>query len=220
MGALKGSISVRRYLVLEKPPADARKRLHRGIKAHAFVPIDPKGDVERSAGWVSIQDGDDLELTPEKLFFVSAAPGGGEQLRVTLRIDVLKPPAGEVRRQVAARARVIENAEDRKLSRREKQTLKDEISRTLRLRSLPRTKLTDLVWNLDTGVLYLWSQTKGVNEQFLDLFVKSCALKLDVDGPARWARDAGPALNKLEPTPELWAGFPGVRPLDIALEVT
>ena len=86
---------------------------------------------------------------------------------------------------------------------------------------VPRVRLTDVVWNLDTGVLWLWSQAKGVNEAFLELFAKSCALKLDIDGPARWVRDAKlrRGLETLEPTPELWAGFPGVRPLGGATEV-
>ena len=218
MGALKGSISVRRYVVLDKLPAEARKKLTKGLRAHAFVPVDPRGDAERSVGWVDLHDGENAELSPELLFWNGT---DGEQLRVTLRIDVLKPPAAEVKRQTAVRVAEREKAEDRALARREKQAIKDEVARQLRLRTLPRVRLPDVVWNLDTGVLWLWSQAKGVNEAFLELFAKSCALKLDIDGPARWVRDAklGRGLETLEPTPELWAGFPGVRPLGGATEV-
>jgi DNA recombination-dependent growth factor C len=218
MGALKGSIAVRRYVVLDPLPADPRKRLAKGARAHAFMPVDPKSDSDRSSGWVSILDGDDADLSPDKLFFV--APGG-EQLRIALRTDVLKAPAGEVKRQVAARASQIEAAESRALSRREKRLLKEEVARELRLRAFPRVKIVDCVWELDARRVYFWSQTKGANETFVDLFAKSFGLRLDVEGPAKWAHDLAPArlVAALEPTRELWMGFAGVRPLSTGAAV-
>ena len=212
MGALKGSISVRRYLVTDKLPADARRKLVRGLKAHAFTPIDPKTDVDRSIGWVSILDTEDTELVADSTLFVGT---GGEQLRVSMRMDVLKPSSAEVRRQLDTKVRVVEGEEKRKLSKRERRELKEEIARQLRLRTLARVKTFDVVWNLDTGRLYLWSQTKTVNEHFVDLFSRSFAIKLTVEGPSLWARDVTEptTLGKLEPTPELWMGFEGVRPL-------
>jgi hypothetical protein len=63
----------------------------------------------------------------------------------------------------------------------------------------------------------LWSQSKAVNEAFVDLFVKSFGLRLEIEGPARWVRGAAGSDDKtlaaLEPTPELWLGFTGLRPL-------
>lgn len=212
MGALKGSIAVRRYVVLDPLPQNPRARLTKGLRAHAFMPLDPKSDQDKTFGWVSILDGDDADLHPEKVFFV--APGG-EQLRAALRTDVLKPPASEVRRQVAARGAEIEANEGRPLSRREKRLLKEEVSRELRLRAFPRVKIIDWVWDLDGARVYLWSQTKGANEVFLDQFTKSFGLRIEVEGPARWAAElAEPRrLQALEPTRELWLGFDGVRPL-------
>src|SRR5262245_18587965 len=106
MGALKGSIAVRRYRVLEPLPAEPRRRLLKGLRAHALTPLDPAAEGDRRWGWVSILDPDDADLTAEKAFWVSNA---GEQLRVGLRTDVLRPPAAEVKRQVAARAAAIES---------------------------------------------------------------------------------------------------------------
>src|SRR5687768_17037604 len=98
MGALKGTISVRRYTVLDPlPKADVRGKLMKGLRAHAFVPLDPKGDHDRTVGWVALADNANADLTPQDVFFTAA---GGEQLRVTLRIETLRPPASEVRRQV------------------------------------------------------------------------------------------------------------------------
>lgn len=212
MGALTGSISVRRYRILDPLPPDARQRFARGLRAHAFQPLDPKAEPERSVGWVCVGAPDDADLRADKLFFVAA---GGEQLRVSLRIDVLKPPPAEVRRQLASRVAAKEAEEGRKLSRREKGALKEEVVRQLRQRSFPRVRVVDVVWNLDTARLYFWSQTKSVNELFVDQFVRAFGLRLDVDGPARWTRAIvdKAALAALEPTPELWLGFAGLRPL-------
>jgi DNA recombination-dependent growth factor C len=212
MGALAGSISVRRYRILDPLPADPRARLARGARSHQFLPLDPKGEAERSAGWVNLADYEDADLRADKLFFVAS---GGEQLRVALRIDVLKPPAAEVRRQLQARVAAFEAAEKRPITRREKGALKDEIVRTLRQRTLPRVRVCDVVWNLDTQRLYFWSQTKTVNELFVDQFVRSFGLRLEIEGPGRWTRAAATPkqLEGLEPTPELWQGFAGLRPL-------
>lgn len=217
MGALSGSISVRRYQVLDPLPADPRAKLARGVRAHAFAPLDPAAEGDRAVGWVSIADHDDADLRADKLFFVGA---GGEQLRLALRIDVLKPPPAEVRRQLARRAAALEAERGQPLTRREKAALKEEIVRTLRQRTLPRVRVVDVVWNLDSGRLYLWSQTRSVNELFLDCFARSFALRLDVDGPARWSRGAAAAdaLAQLAPTPELLHGFAGLRPLGAATE--
>ena len=214
MGALKGSIAVRRYAVIDPLPAAAevRKRFVKGLRAHAFMPLDPKAELDRTSGWVSILDGDDADLAQEKVFFV--APGG-EQLRVALRIDVLKPPVREVKREVAQRAAAIEAQESRALGRRERRLLSEEVARTLRLRAFPRVKVMDCVWDLDGKRVYLWSQTKAGNETFVDLFAKSFGLRIDVEGAARWANaSADPKkVAALEPTPELWMGFSGLRPL-------
>lgn len=212
MGALRGSISVRRYAVTDKLPQGARGKLMRGLRAHTFTAIDPKSDVEHSVGWVSILDSELTELDTGGCFFVAS---GGEQLRVSMRVDVLSPSSSEVRRQLETRARAMEAEQRRKLAKREKRELKAEIARTLRLRTLPRVRTYDVVWNLDTGRLYLWSQTKKVNEQFLDLFVSSFGMRLEVEGPSRWARSSveQTTLDRLDPTPELLRGFGEIRPL-------
>lgn len=218
MGVRRGSISVRRYVVLDPLPTRPHERFLKGLRAHAFLPIDPQSEIDRSAGWVSLLDGDDADLSKEKVYFVGAAgPSGAssEQLRVALRLDVLKPPPAEVKRQTAARVQAIEAEEGRTLSRRERRTLQEEVARTVRLRAFPRVKLVDLVWDFAAARVYFWSQTKAHNELLLDLFPKSFGLRLEPEGAARWAggfvdRDQ---LARLEPTPELWMGFDGVRPL-------
>jgi recombination associated protein RdgC len=212
MGAIKGAISVRRYAVLDPLPSSrVRERLVKGLRAHAFLPLDPRSEVDRAVGWVVLGQPEDADLTPEKVLYAASA---GEELRVALRVDTLRVPAAEVRRQVALRAAELE-VDGRHLSPRERRALREEVTRTLKLRAFPRVRVTDLVWQLDAGRVYFWSQTKAASEAMLDVFMKSFGLRIEVEGPARWSAATVDTrmLDRLEPTRELWLGFDGLRPL-------
>jgi DNA recombination-dependent growth factor C len=197
MGAWKGSVTVRRYLVRGASPDD-RQRLVKGIRAHALVPIDPRGDVDRAHGWASVEDLHELDLSSEKVFF-------GEALALSLRVDTLRPPAAVVRRKVDEALRAL----GRRPSKSEKRAMKAEVVKKLRLQAFPSIRGTDLVWTLDSGRVLFWSHGKRLNELLLELFKKSFGLDLIPDGPGQAARRAGVA-GPVAPTPEMILGFPGL----------
>lgn len=208
MGALKGTVTVRRYVVRGEPPRD-RARIVKGIRAHAHIPIDPKGDAVRAHGWAGIEDAEDTDLTSDKIFF-------GDALAVALRVDTLKPPAALVKRLVAERLRAL----GRRPNKAEKQAAKQEIVRQLRGKIFPAVKSYDLVWRIDAGRVFVFAHAKGVNELAIELFAKSFGgLELVPEGPGVVAgRGAIPA--GLAPAPELVFGFPGFpgRPTETDLE--
>jgi hypothetical protein len=197
MGALQGTVTVRRYLVRGDKPKDPN-RLLKGIRAHVLIPIDPHSDVEKIAGWATLHDPTDLDFSPDKVFF-------GPTVGLSLRVDSLVPPAAVVRRLVAEKLR----KENKKPNRAEKIAAKDEVKKSLRSRYLPTMRATDLVWQTDSGTAYLWSHAKATHELAIDLFFKSFGLELVMHGPGLVAgRGAIPAGT--EPTPELVFGFPGM----------
>ena len=205
MGALKGSVSVRRYLVRGEPPRD-RGRIVKGVRAHALVPIDPAGDVERAIGWAGLDDPEDLDLSSDKIFFADA-------VGLALRVDSLKPPAQVIKRLVGERLRAL----GRRPNKAEKQAAKDEIKRKLRGRYYPTVRTVDLVWRVDAGRVYFWSHAKGMNEQLIDLFARSFSLELVPLGPGLVAgKGALPA--GLTPCPEMTVGFPGLPGRPVAGE--
>ncbi len=197
MGALKGSVSVRRYLVRGEPPRD-KGRIVKGVRAHALVPIDPRSDVERSVGWASLEDPEDVDLTSDRIFT-------GDCLALALRVDTLKPPAAIVKRLVLERLRAL----GRKPNRAEKTAMKAEVTKQLRGRYYPATRTVDLVWQIDAGRVFFWSHAKGANELAVELFAKSFGLELVPCGPGLVA-GRGTLPAGLEPTPELLVGFPGL----------
>jgi hypothetical protein len=197
MGAIKGSVTVRRYLVRGEPPRD-RGRIVKGVKAHVLIPIEPSGDVERSVGWASIADPEDLDLSSDNVFV-------GDTVALAMRVDALRPPAAVVKRLVAEKLRQL----GPRPNRSEKQAMKAEVVKKLRGRYYPTIRTVDLVWQVDAGRVFFWSHAKGMNELVIDLFAKSFALELVPLGPGLVAgRGALPAT--LQPTPEMLFGFPGL----------
>jgi recombination associated protein RdgC len=197
MGALRGNVTVRRYLVRGDKPKDPG-RIVKGARAHVIVPIDPRSDAEKVAGWACLQDPDDLELTAEKMFH-------GPTVGLALRVDTLSPPAAVVKKLVAEKLR----ASGRRPNRAEKIAAKEEVKKSLRSRYLPVSRAHDLVWQSDTDTVFFWSHAAKTNELAQDLFFKSFGLELVPKGPVFVAgRGAIPA--GLVATPEMVLGFPGM----------
>jgi hypothetical protein len=197
MGAFKGNVTVRRYLVPGEPPREQAK-LMKGIRAHAFLPIDPKTDVERAHGWAVIEDPSDVDLSADKVFF-------SDVLALALRVDTLRPPAAVVKRLALEKIKAL----GRKPNRAEQQAAREEVKRQLRGRYHPTTRATDVIWQLDRKVVYFWSLAKGANELLVDHFFKSFGLELVPNGPGLVA-GRGALPSGLEPTPEMVFGFPGL----------
>jgi recombination associated protein RdgC len=225
MGALRGSISVRRYRVFGKLPREIRTRYTKQIRVHAHVPIDPASEVDKSVGWVSAIDPYDADLDADKVFF-------GERLVLGLRVDTLKAPPAEVKRILAERAASEEERTGKPLGRRERRVLGQLIERELRARVFPRTRVVDLAWHFGEhgqrplvtadgpdeergqSRLYFWSTSKAANELLLELFPKTFGLELEPEGPGQWARErvkSARTLANLQPTPELLLGFEEIR---------
>jgi hypothetical protein len=79
-------------------------------------------------------------------------------------------------------------------------------------------KTTDMVWNVDEQKLYFFSQSKAQNETFLELFVQTFGLAIDIEGPGSWAQtmaqdeDLMDELKAARPTAAFLGGFEGLRP--------
>jgi DNA recombination-dependent growth factor C len=213
MGALSGSISLRRYRVLGTPPKDWKDGFAKSVRAHALVPLDPAGREEKSVGWCSLHDENDLDLSIEKFLFEK------DRILLAMRIDSLKVPAPHVKRLLKQRQREIEAQRGEPLSAGALRDLKAILVAELRQKTPPKTRTVDMVWDLEQGRIYFYAHSKGLNEAFLTLFAQTFNVPLDLEGPSAWARDfAGDEealserLKAAKPTVELLQGFVGLRP--------
>jgi recombination associated protein RdgC len=220
MGLLSGSMALRRYRVMSTPPADFKELYEKAVRAHALVPLDPESGraEEKSIGWCSLFDENDLDLSFSKFHLDG-------RLVLSLRVDMLKPPAAEVKRLLKQRQREIEANRKEPLSASALRELKDMIVIDLRRRTPPKTRTVDMLWKLDEQRLYFFSHSKAMNEAFLALFAQTFNLGIDIEGPGFWARTLADKekldkpLGKARPTIELLGGFVGLRPCPRAHEI-
>lgn len=213
MGALSGSIAVRRYRVMDRPPRDFKEKYAQAVKVHTLIPLNPKKNPseERAIGWCSLHDNDDLELDFEKFHLDG-------RILLSLRVDVIKPPTKQVKRLLKERQEEAEEERKSPLSRTALRDLKDQITQELRRSTPPKVRTVDLVWKLDEQLLYFFSHSKGSNELMQDLFTQTFGIPLDVLGPGSWAEELAEEerlqepLAGARPTAVLLGGFPGLRP--------
>lgn len=176
MGIVNGSVSYLRFVVgpvpegFEEPYCDM-------LAQHQFNEIDPRSDLEESVGWVRFDDAFSGEVDPRDLVSTSG------HVLLRLRIDKLKVPAITLKAHIdkASRERAKELDRD-KLTKRELEPLKLEIKKLLRMRSLPRMQLVEVVWNIGSGELRLMSTSKAVATVFVDKFEKTFAQSLQPVG--------------------------------------
>lgn len=176
MGIVSGAVSYLRFVA--NPVPDGFEEPYCDMLAqHAFNEIDPRSELEESVGWVQADDAFMAEFDPRTLVTSS----GHVMLR--LRVDKLKIPAGTLKAYVdkAARETAVKAGRD-KLNKRETDALKLEVKKSLRVRSLPRMTLLEVIWNVQTGEVRLMSTSKSVAAVFVDKFEKTFAQALQPVG--------------------------------------
>jgi DNA recombination-dependent growth factor C len=196
-----------------QPPRDFRDKFEKGVRAHVLVPLDPRKNPseERAIGWCSLHDAEDLDLSFDKFWLEG-------RVLLSLRVDVIKPPAGHVRRLLTPRLREAEAERGAPLPKAAARDLKEHIVAELRKTTPPKVRTTDMVWSVEAQTLYFFSHSKGTNELFVDLFVQTFGIPLDFQGPGPWAAEIAEEeglkgrLHGARPTAVFLAGFTGLRP--------
>lgn len=177
MGALSGSMSASKFYVQGDLPKDVRRSYMQRIELRVFRPLRPEEEADERAGWCAVGQPFELELTPDKVFT-------GPYLTLGLRIDRFRFPPAVVNAELEQASRTLrEKRGQEKLSRSQKEELKQRVLHGLRRRYLPRMQMVDLVWNLDRQELYFWSQSGALHERLAALFELSFGHQLVLDSP-------------------------------------
>jgi len=210
MGLWNGTLSLRRYhLLTDKCGKTFRDNegIEKALRAHALVPLDPEGTEEKSLGWASPLDEQDLDLTTAKVWIDGF-------LVLTLRMDTLKAPPAEVKRLLKLRQRELEAQRKEPLSASALRELKQMIALDLRRRTPVKTRTAWVVVDLENRRVYLTSHSKGTNEAFLTLFAQTFNEPVDLAGPALWTRQtlSNEQVRALRPAAVLASGFADLRP--------
>jgi len=200
LGALNGPMSTTKLFVRGELPKNLRRSFSERIALRTFRPLDPDEEAEERAGWCALGAPFDLDLSSDKVW-------SGAYLTLGLRLDRYRFPARVIQAELAraSHAALTKSGHER-LSRSQKTELKRRVLATLRRKYLPSMLAVDLVWNLDAGEVFFWSQSKGLIERLGALFELCFALTLVENSPFVAAERLFPSqrrthLDQLERTP-------------------
>ena len=172
MGVFSGSITYKKYQVVGELPEGFRDTYLEAIGRRVHREIDPSSEDELSAGWVAVGDLLDTEPSFDRVFFT-------DRLCLTLRLDTLRIPAA-TRKIYLTKAEVEykEATNKERLSKADREEVKDMVTKQLRKRALPTIKGFDMVWDLNEKVVRFWSQSRGVCEIFEEVFHETFEMRI------------------------------------------
>mgnify|MGYP001965499479 CR=1 FL=1 len=164
MPVLSGSMSTTGYFAQGELPSDFKQTYIDAMRQYRFREIDPASDRDESMGWVTLEDPFDTEFDLNKVFFT-------DYVVMTLRIDRIRIPAAifKLHLQKALEEERTKKGKER-LSKGEKDEVRDFLQAQLRKRVLPAVQTIDAAWNLETNRVWLYTHNKGVCENFEQLF--------------------------------------------------
>ena len=172
MGLHSGPITYRRYQVAGDLPHGFREKFLEAIQKRAHREIDVYSDEDRTCGWTVIGDILDTSLPFDRIFLT-------ENILLGFRVDTLRIPANLLKLYVRkAEQEFLEQMAREKLSKADKDEVKDHVTKSLRKRALPAVHGIDVVWNIETGVVRFWSHNKTVSALFMELFQDTFDLRL------------------------------------------
>ncbi len=201
MGFISGSSTFTRFKITDEIPETLWPDISARLKQFAFIDIDNTPD-ERAWGWVNIDD----MLDPS---WHMSPPEKAHYLTFSLRLDtrrvapaVLKKHRTLALREEEAKAKGEgRNFVPRSLAKE----IKEAVRHKLLARSLPIPAEFNVIWNVQTGIVYFASTQTQMLGMFTDLFAKTFELDLEELTPYALAtqlmgEEVATKLDALQPT--------------------
>lgn len=185
MPALKGSLTYARFFVSGDLPADHRERFLKVIRLRAMKPLEPEDEELERSGWSKIGEPFVVDLSHEDVFF-------NEYINLGFRTDRWKLSPAAVKKALRdAEAAYLEKKGRERLSRTEKSELKLMVTKKLRRAAEPATRVIDVSWSLNEGVVRFFSHATKPGTQMMELFKKTFGLGLIPESPYTLAERIG-----------------------------
>jgi hypothetical protein len=176
MGFAGASCTFTRYRILERPSAELLTQIPSLLKRYAFQDIDALPGEERSFGWTSFEDMLDIE-------WAAAPPEKGAYLAFALRLETRRVPPAVLKKHLALalRAEKQRMAELGKqfISRERRKELKAQVELRLMRHFLPIPAIFDIIWAMDSALVYFASTQRKILDMFEEYFIKCFELPLE-----------------------------------------
>lgn len=191
----RGSVNFARFRVQGDVPRDSKRWLQGALKKHAFEPIDPKSDEERTAGFVELENNEATDFAAGSIFH-------GLYALFAWRVDKLRVPGNAVRAELLKWSQAFEAKNERGPGRRERADQKDAIKKALRGKLEPSTKVFEVSLDLAGKELLAWVTSRAVVEEVQAALESTLDVKLVPRVPAAFLDPD--VLDAMTPTPQLF----------------
>jgi hypothetical protein len=184
-----------RFFVEGAPPEDFRERFMRSIRHRVMRPLEPDEEELERSGWCLIGDPYALELSYDDVFYT-------EYVNLGFRTDRWVVPGATMKAAMrdAEKAYLAKKGRE-KLTRKEKTEMKEMVSRKLRRQMAPATRLVDLSWSLNEGLVRFFSHSEKVAGNMMELFNRTFGshdLRLIPESPFTLAEHLGLSPDEQE----------------------
>lgn len=172
MGAFQGNLTYKLFFVEGELPEGWKDQFLQSIRKFAFEPVTPDSEEEETMGWVSVLRPLQTDFVLNNVVYDDFLCLGLRKDRYTLPSDLLKAHLEELQREY------MRKNEKQRLSKFERDDLKTIVKRQLKEKTLPKMKVTDMVWQLSQKRVRYWSQSTAQVELFQEFFEDTFGLKL------------------------------------------
>lgn len=177
MAFLKNSTSFTRFKVMDDVPAALHGEIVDRLRQFSFKDIDDLPE-ERGWGWASFEDMLDTH------FYENPPKKGGEYIAFTLRLETRRVPPAVIKKHVGLAVKK-EEAQAREqqgksfISRERKKEIKEQVLFVLNKRFLPIPAEFQVIWNIQSGIVFFDSTQSKVLDLFQEHFVQTFDLHLE-----------------------------------------
>ena len=207
MGVFSGPITYRKYRVVGELEGSFQEGFMEAILKNRHKDIDPQSEDELRVGWVQIGDLLADEPVFDKVFYAG-------KLFLTMRMDTLRLPAASLRVYLTQAEEEFREATGKeRLSKADREEVRDMVTKQLRKRAIPGIKGFDMVWDFENKSVRFWSLSKAPCEEFEHLFTETFGFRLiprtpftAIDESIGLSDDVATAALGLEP-----ADFVGIQ---------
>ena len=183
MGLVSGGLNGRRFRITTPLPEGFRDLFLEGARSYAFPePVPPFG-AEPLVGWVNLFDPADRDIELNSLLY-------DRYVALSMRVD--KKAVNGKFFQIALTRRIAEVCEERgieKLSKDQKQDIKDALEAELLRQALPSVSLHDIAWDTHTGDVIVFATSEATLELFRGLVDDSFGVRLHPERMVDWLYD-------------------------------
>ena len=186
---LKGNVSFTVFKPGKAP--ESIEETQKTLTGHAFQKLEVTDPRDESLGWVDALlcfDNEHFSSLMHDTFFVFA-----------MREDKYSFSAAQLRPYIEEAEFVFKRENNLEyIAAQQKKEIKDQVVRRMKTNSYPKTTVTEVAWDLDSGLVYLFSQSGATVAKFTDLFEKSFETPLEQTSLFDSVKEIGGA-EKIEP---------------------